>query len=271
VSAAAAPSPFLRIARRIARRASGALSRAGGREEVGRNPLGQTAIRADRELEDIAIGELSRAKIPCVLATEESGLVEISRKPRWRFVLDPLDGSENFKRGMPIYAMGICYAPEGGRVKDIKESCVIELARGDEFYARAGTGVYRNGVRAKASAATSLRGAIVSIDLNGESAHRRVSSAAKLALLECRDTRRFGPDLVDMCYAACGGVDGFVDARGTLSAVHASGFAILRENCVASDVHGGELDCALEVEEFTGVVAAGTRKLHSRLVSALRK
>jgi len=262
---------FLGIARKIAARARHVPSLEGGKDVVAVNPLGQKTIRADVELENIVASELRRAKVPCVLVTEEAGFIGISKKPKWKFVLDPLDGSENYKRGVPLYCLGLCYAPIDGRMQDVRESYIIELNGGDEFYAKKGNGVLRNGKRVKPSRVAEMHEAIVSLDFNREWVGKRINPAGKLALLDTADMRRFGPDLLDMCYTTFGGVDAFVDARGSLSAIHASGVALLNEDCVVTDEHGKMIDIALEVEARTGVVAAGTKRLHGQLLSALRK
>ncbi len=262
---------FLAIARRISKKAIATAGKAGGSRITGTNPLGQKTIKADRDLENLVIDELKMSRIPCVLASEEAGLVEISREPKWKFVLDPLDGSENYKRNVPSYCLGLCYAPLRGRSGDVLESYVINLARPDEFYARKGKGVFRNGKRVRPSRVEEMRKAIVSLDFNGEAAGGRISPARKLALLGCADHRRFGPDLLDMCYTTFGGVDAFVDGRGSLSAVHASGIALLAEDCVLTNEHGRQVDFALEVEASTGIVAAGTKELHAELLAALRR
>lgn len=262
---------FLAIARRISEKAAAIAAKAGGSRITGTNPLGQKTIRADTDLEGLVIGELKRAGIPCVLASEEAGLVELSKSPRWKFVLDPLDGSENYKRGVPIYCLGLCYAPINGRSGDILESYVIDLARPDEFYAKRGGGVWRNGKRVRPSSVKSMRGAIISLDFHNEIIYNEIGAKGKLALLQCPDQRRFGPDLLDMCYAACGGVDGFVHGCKTLSAVHASGVALMGEDCVVSDRHGEPINAELDVEESMSVVAAGTKELHAELLAALRR
>ncbi|VVC72220.1 Fructose-1,6-bisphosphatase/inositol-1-monophosphatase [uncultured archaeon] len=265
------PFDFLKLAKRIGRKAVKTALLPGGREKLSTNPLGQTTIKADKRLEDLVISELRASKIPCVLVTEEASLVKISGKPEWKFVLDPLDGSENFKRGIPPYALGFCYAPIKGRADDVLESYIIELCSGEEFYARKGKGVFRDGVRVHASKVKSLPESIISLDFNDEPSSKKSRAEEKIALLGCSDYRRLGPDLVDMCYTACGGLDGFVDPRKTLSLVHASGVAILSETCIVTDEKGKPIRSKLEVGECTAVVAAGTKELHAELLSALRK
>jgi len=260
---------FLALAHRIGQKAMRIVRSGQGRDIVATNPLGQKTIKADKDLEDIVIRELKRSEIPCTLTTEEAGLVKFSENPEWRFVLDPLDGSENYARGIPVYTLGLCYAQEGGTVSDVVESYIIDLVRGDEFYTHRGKGVYVNGERARPSTVKSMRDAIISLDFNKEILYRQIGAKAQLALMGCRDHRRFGPDLFDMSYTACGSIDGFVHACGTLSAVHASGVALLRENCIVTDRCGKPIDVALDVNAQMSVVAAGTKELHAELLTAL--
>ena len=116
-----------------------------------------------------------------------------------------------------------------------------------------------------------MKKAIISSDMHNERVYNQISPKATLALLECTDHRRFGPDLLDMCYTTFGGVDAFVHGCKTLSAVHASGIGMLQEDCVVTGRDGKPIDVPLKVDANMDVVAAGTRKLHSQLLAALRK
>jgi len=268
----AAAFDFLGLSHRIAKQARAIAARGDGRELVGStNSLGQGTIRADKDLEDMVIGELKASGIPCTLATEEAGLVEISANPEWRFVLDPLDGSENYKRGVPPYSLGICYAPEGGSLGDVRESFVCDLVSGDEFYARAGSGVVlRNGVKTVAGKAKRLSDAVLSADFY--CGNRGPRDAETHALLrEVRDARRLGSGLIEMAYVCCGGADGYLLLNPLLSAVHASGVGLMREACVLTDERGGKLDCPLEVDAKFGFIAACTKELHAGILDALKR
>jgi len=258
---------FLPLARRIGKLAMAAIRKEGGRREIAENPLGQRTIAADKWIEDIVAAELRRSGIPCVLVSEEAGVVEISKNPEWAFVCDPLDGSTNYKKGIPLYCLGLCYAPVGGRMRDVREAFVLELVRGEEFYCAKGKGAFRNGKKMQASKVARMRDAILSLDFNQEGG--TIGRQRKIGLLGCKDHRRFGPDLLDMCYCACGAVDGFVHVKKSLSAIHASGAAMLEETCVVTDTRGKPLDAALRVDACVDVVAAGTMGLHKELLAAV--
>jgi fructose-1,6-bisphosphatase/inositol monophosphatase family enzyme len=119
------------------------------------------------------------------------------------------------------------------------------------------------------SAVKRMRDAIVSLDFHKEIVYRQIGAKGQLALLQCMDHRRFGPDLLDMCYTACGAIDGFVHGCETLSAVHASGVALMQEGCVVSDRRGNPINVELDVKARMSIVAAGTKELHAELLAAL--
>ena len=69
---------------------------------VGTNPLGQKSMKIDVVLENLAIRKLRENKIGKRLVTEEKGDVRLSGD-KGVVVIDPLDGSNNYRRGVPSY------------------------------------------------------------------------------------------------------------------------------------------------------------------------
>jgi len=260
---------FVDFARKMGAEARRITCRKNACDVVGKNPLGQKSLRADVEIEEAVIAGLKKLKVPCAVLGEEKGLTKLSKKPELVFVLDPLDGSENRRRNAPFYCFGLAVAPYGGSMKDVTEAFVYSLYTGEEFYCQRGKGVYWNHVRVDASTQKKKTGAVVAFDFHGKT--DKISDKAKLELINFLDHRRMGPDLLDMCYTAAGCWDAFADLRGTLSVVHASGAAMLYENCVVTDASGKALDAPLGIKEKFSVIAAGTKELHKELLKAVRK
>jgi len=258
---------FLQLFRKIARKAKKAVEESDSKE-VGTNPLGQRSMRMDMAVEQVVMEELK--KLNCALLSEETGMKEFSRKPKHVFVVDPVDGSENYRRNIPIYALGICVAPYGGNVSDVTESYIYDLVRGEEFYAAKGRGCWRNGKRVKASGVKEIEESIVSLDFYDKV--EAVPDSVKADLLKMTmDYRRFGPDLLDMAYVASGSLDGFIDVNGTLSVIHASGPAIMSETCVVTDESGQKIRAKLvDVKDSLSIVAAGTKELHAQLLKLVK-
>jgi len=260
---------YLHVYRHIARNALRAL-RGSNARVVGRNQLGQETLGADEELEKIIFKELSRIK--CAVLSEEAGYRELALHPKELFVIDPLDASENYRRGIPNYALGIARAPAGGRLADVEEAYIFDLASGEEFYSVRGEGAWKNGRRAKPSQLADISEAIVAFDFYNVNARPVSNSTRALALSRTKDIRRFGPALLEMAYVGCGSLEGYFNINRTLSVVHASGPAFMRHaGCIVTDSRGRGLDFRLErIDEYFTIVAAGIRQIHDSMMEIAR-
>ncbi|MBX9695803.1 MAG: histidinol-phosphatase [Cyanobacteria bacterium] len=80
-----------------------------------------------------------------ILGEEEPEKVSASvgEEPRRRWILDPIDGTFNFARGIPIFS--VLLALEVG--DDIAVGVVHNPANGDIFWAERGRGAFKNGER----------------------------------------------------------------------------------------------------------------------------
>src|SRR3972149_1670652 len=81
----------------------------------------------------------------------------VCRDEGWMWVVDPLDGTHNFSRGIPYFAFNIalCYRREP------LLGLTYAPATGEEFFAEEGAGLTVNGQPARASAAELLGGWVV--------------------------------------------------------------------------------------------------------------
>lgn len=260
---------FLGVLRRISKKAQKALRKSSSKT-VGQNPLGQTMMKADADVERAILEELK--KHDCEVASEEMGFKRFSRAPKNLFVVDPLDASENYARGIPNYVMGIARAPVGGSLKDVQEAYVFDFITGDEFYSVRGRGAWRNGRRMRPSGLSDMSKAIVAIDFYNVNARPISNSTRAKALGFPKDIRRFGPALLEMAYVAAGGLEGYFNVNNTLSTVHACGPAIMRHSgCMVTDHRGEELDFGLEdVNRYFTIVAAGNGKIHAKMMDIAR-
>jgi histidinol-phosphatase len=104
---------------------------------------------ADREAEQ-AIGERLRRDFPeHGLLGEETGA---SGPAGARFIVDPIDGTRNFVRGIPFWATLIALE-EGG---EVTAGVVYQPVSGDLHVCRRGAGAYLNGARLRVSAEPAL-------------------------------------------------------------------------------------------------------------------
>ncbi len=83
------------------------------REAIGtRNAKGDDVKRFDLVANDAALAVFREIRLPVVVDSEENEPLEIgSGTPRHRLVLDPVDGSDNWARGLPLSALSCAVLP----------------------------------------------------------------------------------------------------------------------------------------------------------------
>lgn len=127
----------------------------GGRVAAATKVDGSPVTAADTAVE-ATIREMLAARVPdmAILGEEEGGALDPSR-PTW--VIDPIDATANFMRGIPIYATLIAVVEAGEPVVGVASAPAL----GERWSAAAGKGVTRNGVPARVSEVSALADAQV--------------------------------------------------------------------------------------------------------------
>ena len=108
--------------------------------------------QADREAERAIVEILGRAFPEYGVLGEEFG-GRGSTDVRW--IVDPIDGTKNFVRGIPLWATLIALEERG----EVTVGVVHNPARGDLYWARRGGGAWKNGERVRVSDVSTLDGA----------------------------------------------------------------------------------------------------------------
>lgn len=120
---------------------------------------GNVVTEADFAIERMVREQLRAAFPEHAIMSEETGADE--RSDGWMWVVDPLDGTKNFSRGIPhfCFSIALCYAAEP----------VLALIRhpllDETFSAVKGGGATLNGAPMRVSDVESVREAMVAIDL----------------------------------------------------------------------------------------------------------
>ena len=126
------------------------------------------------------------------------------------WVVDPIDGTLNFSRGLPFYCVVIAYV-EDGRTR----AAAIHAPRtGETFVASEGSGAKRNGVPISVGRVRRLPDAFAVASLGFGETKKKDARFVKLNET-CVRLRVFGSAALEMCYVAMGRFDLF--AHGALS------------------------------------------------------
>ncbi len=238
----------------------------GGRRTIGVGASGDKTLSADKAAEDAIVRVLAKEPGVRVLSEEAGELGE--EDADYVAVVDPLDGSSNYSKGIPVYCTSIAVA-KGTTLSEVAYACVLDLASGREFFAARGEGAKADGVPLLSSRLEELGEAVAGLDLSG----LKGGGVAK-AMRVVEATKRqvhLGANALELAMVGSGSLDCFVDIRGKMRVTDvAAGVLILEEaGGICSDEDGADLDKSLNLTERVSVVASGNEKLHQSLLRAL--
>ncbi|MFQ6007985.1 MAG: inositol monophosphatase family protein [Candidatus Zixiibacteriota bacterium] len=139
-----------------------------------------------------------------ILAEESGATVE---KSPFRWIIDPLDGTVNYAHGFPFYCVSVALEHEGEMVA----GAVYDPERDELFYAGAGMGAFLNKTRIKVTSERVLRRALLATGFAyniGTARRTNLGLFARMAK-KAQGLRRPGSAAIDLCWLACGRIDGF--------------------------------------------------------------
>ena len=212
----------------------------------------------DKKVEDFLIKEISARYPDHSILGEENG--SIRGHGRFRWIIDPIDGTTSFVHRLPFYSISIALEKDG----DLVLGVVYAPALGQMFYAQTGMGAFLNETPVRVSDTRELGSAVMA---TGFACLRSGWENNNLPVFNhivprLRDIRRFGSAAIDLCYVAMGCLDGFWEMNLNIYDI-AAGVVILKEA-------GGQ------VSDFSGGsafpekgIAAANKNLHPELLGLL--
>jgi myo-inositol-1(or 4)-monophosphatase len=160
----------------------------------------------DKLAEAEIIKELRRAYPDHAILAEESGQ---TGKGPLTWVIDPLDGTHNYLRGIPHFCVSIALLDKGVPMHAV----VFDPLRDELYTASKGDGAYLNDRRMRVGKRENLSGAMIA---TGFPFRQREHLTAQLdmtrAMLgQAEDIRRSGSAALDLAYVAAGRYDGYFE------------------------------------------------------------
>lgn len=215
------------------------LAKEGGNISLGKGAGGDKTFPVDKWAEDIIIAALEKARQEgesFTLISEELGVRKFG-DGRKIVLVDPIDGSNNARNGIPFFSTSLALLT-GDTLSTLAVGYVVNLAMGDEFWAMRAQGAFKNGKRIRTAATQGIT--IVAY----EASSPRTDLPRILPLLgEAKRTRCFGSTALDLSYLASGAMSVFVTATASRAFDYAAGMLVLEEaDGVITDLEGTSLD-----------------------------
>ena len=258
---------MVNIALRAARSAGDKIVRAAERmdlvkvDEKGRNDF---VTDVDRASEQEIISHLQKAYPDHRLLGEESGYVG-NPDSDYLWIIDPLDGTTNFLRGIPHYAISIACLHKGRP----EHAVVYDPIKQEEFTASRGRGAQLNGRRIRVTGRMNMNGALfatgVPFSLPSSAHMEPYLESFKILAEQSSGIRRLGVASLDLAYLAAGRFDAFWEMHLKPWDIAAGVLLIKEAGGMISDFQGN--NNYLE----NGHVVAATPKLFKPTLQVVQK
>jgi myo-inositol-1(or 4)-monophosphatase len=193
-----------------------------------------------------------------VVAEEGSGVDRVSD---YRWIIDPLDGTNNYAHGFPFFCVSLGLL----HYHKLFIGVVYDPLRDELFTAQAGQGSWCNGRKLQVSSVAHLAGALVSTGFPYDYATSATNNLAQFNRIQrcTQGVRRGGSAALDLAYVAAGrleahweiGLKPWDSAAAALMVVEAGG--------TLSELHGANWT------PWSADLAATNGQIHSELLAAL--
>jgi len=254
----------LRLAREVgihaARSAGGILRRrVDSIREVRHKSAVDIVTDVDLESEQEVCATL-QAAFPTHTILGEEGGVRAGSDARFRWIVDPLDGTTNYAHGFPFFCVSIGLEVEGRLTLGVAYAPSL-----DELYvAEVGRGAVMNDRPIQVSATRDLMQGLLATGFPYDRAEfPRALKTFEVMSMHSQAVRRAGSAVLDLCYVACGRLDGYWEhdvkpwdmAAGALMVLESGG------SVTATDGSAFNVDA--------GQVLASNGLLHASMTAAL--
>lgn len=191
-------------------------------------------------------------------ARGESGI-----DPRYRWIVDPLDGTTNYAHGYPCFCVSIALLNQERPIVGV----VYDPNLKNLFWAVKGGGPWRNKIRIRVSKERDLKRSLLATGFAYDVHKTRDDNIDHFTnfIKKAQAVRRDGAAAIDVCYVACGRYDGFwemgLKAWDVVAAV-----LILEEAGGRSTMFSGD-----RLDIYGDNVVCSNGRIHRSMLKILRK
>lgn len=255
--------PMLNIAVRAARSAGDYIARSFESDvdiEVQQKGSNDFVTQIDKEAEEIIINKIKQSYPEHSFVCEESGIIEGDEEFKW--IVDPIDGTTNFVKGIPHFCVSIALMHRG----KLDQAVIFDPIKNELFTASKGKGAQRNNFRLRVKQAKELHGTLLATAFPFKDKTDSAVAIDRFSRVyeQCGDIRRSGSAALDLAYVAAGRFDGYWE-KGVKPWDVAAGELLVKEaGGLVTDYSGGH-------DQFKkGEIVAANAKLVRSLVQILK-
>jgi myo-inositol-1(or 4)-monophosphatase len=196
------------------------------------------------------------------ILTEESG--EKLNKSDYCWVIDPLDGTNNFYHKFPMFCVSIALYKNGNPLIGV----VFDPLKKELFYAEKNKGAFLNNKKIKVSNANNLTKSLLALGFyyeRGLLMKKSLGQMEKFFYEDVHGIRRTGSAALDLCYTACGRFDGYWELKLNPWDYAAGSLIVMEAGGKITDTQGKKYNLIMKN------IVASNGKIHKDMIRILKK
>lgn len=239
--------------------------------QVSKKGVADFVSQADIAAETTIRAELSHARPDWGFIMEEGGQIDGASHDSPAWIIDPIDGTNNYIHGIPHFAISIAAIDKppahGGT---IIAGGIFDPIRQEFFFAERGGGAFLNNKRIRVSARKSTSEALFATGIphagKGDAQSRQNYFAEMQRVLsQSAGIRRFGAASLDLAWVAAGRFDGFWEHGLHIWDIAAGVLIVAEAGGLVSDHNAKTGQVMLE----SGNIIAANASMHASLLKLL--
>ncbi|HHX01212.1 MAG TPA: inositol monophosphatase [Firmicutes bacterium] len=215
---------------------------------------------ADRASEALLIRAITNTHPQHAILTEEGGKLG-NPDSDYLWVIDPLDGTTNFAHRLPYFSVSIALLEKTEPILAVVYNPIAD----EMFAAEAGSGAWLNDHPIRVSRTTDLKSSLLCTGFPYDMRLEQNNTANYANLvMQTQGVLRLGSAALDLCYVACGRLDGFWEFHLKPWDMAAGALIVAEAGGMVTGIAKPQFDLN------TGEIAASNGLIHQALLEQLQ-
>jgi myo-inositol-1(or 4)-monophosphatase len=192
---------------------------------------------------------------------EECGLIKGNDNDGY-IIMDAIDGTTNVTRSIPFNCCSLAYATDS-KMSSVVDAAIIDIARGDLYYASKDKGAFLNGNKISVRKSDSVNEDEIIAGVNISGISQELLHSIGPIISKLNHIRVFGANALELCFLARGYLDMFMDLRDKIRPTDmAAAFLIVKEaGGLVLDKTGNAFDSELSFGNRFSFIAVSDIKI----------
>ena len=232
-----------------------------GNTKMGVGAGGDISRKIDLIAEKKVIDIIKKSgKNPTIIG-EECGIINGNDNDGY-IIMDAIDGTTNVTRSIPFNCCSLAYATDS-RISSVVDAAIIDIARGDLYYASKDKGAFLNGNKISIRKTDSVKEDEIIAGVNISGISQELLHSIGPIISKLNHIRVFGANALELCFLARGYLDMFMDLRDKIRPTDmAAAFLIVKESGgLVLDKAGNAFDSELSFGNRFSFIAVSDIKI----------